>query len=279
MSGATTGVLRAEHELLGAEFERAERATPPAVLAYPHEEVDGAGALLADLTGATYLLVSGADAGRFARAALAGRLLDVGEAAHEAALSGTGELISVPLLVRTGDTEVVVIDALDASGALAAWLALLGDAGADEGRAAFPDLSLRDASDLLVPLMLAGPRARAVLEDYVHGDDALPGPGEVRQLRLDAITAVVAHPAAPVEPSAYLILVPVPAARVLWRSLLSFTEVEPVGHRTLRSLLARRLPWRARLAEGAPARVSRSELEGWGIVRGDGSFVGGRALT
>ena len=276
MNEPSPGVLHAEHVLLGAEFVPSPCTGAPCVSAYARETAEPVGAVLADLTGATYLLASGSDADAFIAASLAGRRLAVGEVAFEATLTGTGALVSVPLLARTGDHEFVVVDAGPRGGSLSAWLEFLAHASSEEAPA-FPDLGLEDASDMLVPLLLAGPAAGRVLSDYVHGDERLPEQGTVLQLHLDAITVIVARPAASFLPPAYLVLVPVGAARVLWRSLLSFTEVEPIGHVRLRSLLSRQLPW-AEEIEGDPRQPARADLESWGVVRPSSDFVGARAL-
>lgn len=132
---------------------------------------------------------------------------------------------------------------------------------------------------MLVPLLLLGELSGEVLLDYLHNGDELPEPGTTRQLRLDAITCAVTSLDLPQETPAFHLLVPPGSARVLWRSLLSFTEVTPVGHRALSSLLSRILPWASVLDGSGPARVSREQLEDWGIVRGGVDFVGGRGLV
>lgn len=275
-AGTVPGVLHVEHELLGAEFVPSPVTGVPHVSTYARESLNPDGAVLVDLTGSTYLLASGADASAFVGTSLAGRRPAVGEASFAAALTGTGSLVAAPLLMRTGDSEYVILDAGPRAASLAAWLEFLAHASSGE-TAAFPDLALDDASGMLVPLLLAGPAAERVLSDYVHGEESLPCRGEVLQLHLDAITAVVARPDAPFAPPAYLVLVPVGAARILWRSSLSFTEVQPIGHARLRDLLAQRLPWAA-LLEADPRPASRADLERWGIVRPGSDFVGARAL-
>ena len=158
MNEPSPGVLHAEHVLLGAEFVPSPCTGAPCVSAYARETAEPVGAVLADLTGATYLLASGSDADACIAASLAGRRLAVGEVAYEATLTGTGALVSVPLLARTGDHEFVVVDAGPRGGSLSAWLEFLAHASSEEAPA-FPDLGLEDASDMLVPLLLAGPAA------------------------------------------------------------------------------------------------------------------------
>lgn len=271
------GALHGEHVLLGASFSGSEHADVARVSSYALESAQGSDTILADLTGAAYLLVSGSDAPRFCSAVFAGKVLSVGETALEAVLNGTGELISTPLLTRTGDDEYVVIDASPRQDALVAWVRFLAQTSSG-GQAAFPDLAIEDATTMLVPLLLCGPAATAVLGDYLREGAALPSAGEVAQLRLDSIVTVVAHVAAAFAPPAYLVLVPVGAARVLWRSLLSFTEVAPVGHDRIVADLRGSFPWFGGELEGGPAQLGRSGLEQWGVVRAGSDFVGARAL-
>lgn len=277
--GKRMGVLHGEHVLLGATFSPSAHTGILGVSTYPNP-VDPAsdGAFLADLTGCAYLLASGQDTASFCGAALAGRRLGVGESAFEAALTGDGRLLAAPLVIRTGDTEFVIVDATRPSDCLAPWLEFV--AGAREGGvSAFPSVRLEEASAMLVPLLLFGRSATAVLLDYVRDGERLPEPGSVAQLRLDAIPSVVASLEMPLVNSAYLVLVPPAFARVLWRSLLSFTEVAPVGLETLRSMLDAALPWAALLDGSGPVEVSRELLASWGIVRDDTDFVGGRQLA
>lgn len=280
MSETRAGVLHEEHALLGASFVPSETTGLLAVRSYAHE-TEGAPAAgeawLTDLTGATYLLVSGSDAEPLAYAAFAGKRLPVGECAFSATLSGDGSLLSTPLVARCGDMEFVVIDPTSRGEALSAWTGLLARAESD-GVRAFPLVSTCDASDMLVPLALCGPAAVHVLSDYLHGA-SLPAPGQVRQLRLDAIDVVVVRPGAPLAQDGLVVLVPPARARVLWRSLLSFTEVSPVGVPALAAFLAGALPWGELLRGAGPERVGRDRLARWGLVRDGGDFVGGRALS
>lgn len=278
MSAPRASVLRAEHELLGAAFDEGAHGTQR-VSRYPREGAPAGGALLCDLTGATYLLLSGPDASALAEAALCGRALAVGEAAFEGALTGDGALLSAPLVMRTGDGEYALLDPSPHGEALEAWLGFL--AGVERGGVRpFGSASIEGAAEMLVPLLLAGPAARAVLADYVASADELPRPGRVASLRLDAIPALVCcPPAAGGGADALVVLVPPARARTLWRSLLSFTEVEPVGHARLAGLLADALPWAAALGGSGPARAGRRELGAWGLLREGGGFVGERGLA
>ncbi len=275
------GVLYQEHVLLGAAFGEPAAAPAAPVDSYP---IEGdlpeflSGAVLADLTGTAYVLVSGESAPELFCAASAGRGLAVGEAAFGAVLTGEGRLLSAPLALRSGDHELVFVDPTPRGAALAAWLAFLAGTERD-GVAPFANATVEDASGMLVPLLLAGERSEAVLSDYVRTEgERLPSEGEVAALHLDAIPALVTRvPGASVP--MWLALVPAARARAVWRSLLSFTEVTPVGTRAAATLFSDGRPWSDALAsDEGPADVSRSDLAAWGLVRDADDFVGARSL-
>lgn len=161
--GARMGILYEEHLLLGARFRASESTGLLAVSSYPCEgEKDLGealvGAVVADLTGTTYLLLSGDRAPELARAALAGGPLAVGEASFEALLRGDGRVLGAPLVLRTGDHEHVLLDPTPRGEVGAAWLEYVRGAGGDEGPLAAS--SVEDASGMLVPLLCAGGRVR-----------------------------------------------------------------------------------------------------------------------
>ena len=275
------GVLAPEHLLLGAQFLTDTGAPCQAVGAYATEEAPShirKGALLADLTGTCYELVSGAASRALVEAACARPCLAVGELGFSACVEGDGSLAAVPLVMRTGDAEYVVVDPTVRGDVSRAWLGFLASVEQD-GVAPCADAQLEDASGMLVPLLVMGAAAGHVLSDYLSGCDALPEPGRAANLRLDKIGCIVAHlPLPGAAPAAYLVLVPPVSARVLWRSLLSFSEVAPAGLGTLRVALEEILPWGALSASHEHVRVGRSELAAWGLVRDTDDFVGARGL-
>lgn len=279
---ARMGALYEEHLLLGASLSPCEPTGLLAVRSYPCEGERGleealGGAVIADLTGSAYLLVSGDASPDLAAAALAGRPLEVGQASFEAMLRGDGRVLAAPLVLRTGDHEHVVLDPSPRGEVIAAWLEVIRGAGGDAGP--LGSSSVEDASGMLVPLLCAGDGAGRVVSDYLRRPGAgLPGPGKVVATQLDSIAAIVARmPVSAVE--AYLLLVPAPSARVIWRSLLSFAEVSPVGIEAVRELGTRWLPWSAALGDEGPVALDRASLERWGLIRPGERFVGARGLA
>lgn len=280
MSQQTRGELYQEHLLLGAQF--GEGRFPHLALPLRYATGQGeagafsSGAALADLTGTRSLLVSGAPAQAFCEAAFAGRRLAVGECRFEPVLGGDGTLMSVPLLARTGDAEYVLWDASERYELLAGWLEFLAGVS-QNGYAPYEGLQREDVTGRLVPLVLWGPGSAHVLGDYLSGGASLPGHGHVHDVRLDRIPAIVAAPPTP-DGSCRLVLVPPSYARTIWRSLLSFEEVAPVGQKALVAHAEDQLGWLGWVEDTDKVVPTARELEKWHLARPDGGFVGARAL-
>ena len=274
--GFETTLLYDEHLLLGASMAELWDTELLVPMGYPDSAVIaiGAGAtLLCDLSGLPYALLSGSEAREVAEMTFAGKTLSVGESAFESVFFGDGTLVGVPFVMRTGEHEYCMLDLTASSDACVEWaLALtLFEQG---GSRIFPGTSLEDATDFLVPFMLWGADAKAVLGDYLNGSGTLPLPGVVKSLNLDRIPVL----AAGVEglQDAFIVLVPTAAARILWRSLLSFPSVSPAGHADIARELKAHLGWQGILDGSAKASVS--SLSAHNLVRSDGQFVGMRGL-
>ncbi|MBQ9004946.1 MAG: aminomethyltransferase family protein [Atopobiaceae bacterium] len=272
-------ILHDEHLLLGAVMgegacgRSVPLSYPAASSADPHAQE----AMLCDLSGHGSMLMSGASAPSFVAAAFAGKLLAVGEVAYEAVLTGDGALVAIVLLARTGDAEYACWDLSGRGDALHAWLGFLS-AIEEKGVRAFPDLSIEDASEALVPLLLRGDGATAVLADYL-ADQEPPVPGTIANLNLDAIGCLVATLPTRGE-RGYLVLVPPRYARVLWRSFLSFASVVPVGHHELLATFAALFPQlEDAFVKTDRVVATRGALLGSGLARPDMTFVGARGLT
>ena len=263
--------LLLEHGYLGASIDdgRVVSYLNEAPLAEALE-----GVALFDLTGACYRFISGAGAQSLIEALSASRRLAPGSCSFSAVLSGDGSLISVPILVRGGEHEYVLVDATPRHEVLDGWLSFVS-AIEREGAPAFGDVSIEDAADLLVPLMIAGSRCRALILDYT-GEVALPDAGSVATVPFDGVPCVLAHLPVPFT-DAWIVFCPTSFAVSLFRSFLSFTYVNPEGPATLAALLEL-LPWGRSLATDDRIEAGPEELSAWGLVRGDGGFIGERGL-
>lgn len=277
-------VLHSEHELLHASFASDDMPIP--VLSYDQatlQDVDLArsdAAYLCDLSGLFVSLVEGHVAEAFMSAACAGTNLAYGTAAFEAVLAGDGAVVSIPLVMRSGQSEYVLFDGSPRGAILAEWLSFLGHIEKD-GIAPYADVTLSDARDVHAPLLLVGKAATSVLSDYLSSSDELPLPGSVRELRLDdripCICLALPFPRSSA-PACYLLLVPPPLAPLLWRSFLSFPDLVPIGRCALKNLCNDLLPWTSRINTADRLVFHREDLKLWELLRDNTDYVGAQAL-
>ncbi len=271
--------LYGEHLLLGGTF-----AGDDQLLAMPTHYGDPSserpsfseGCALVDLSGMAAMLVSGPGADSFVHACCAQAPLSVGECGFGAIVTGDGSIASVPLVARTGDAEYLLWDPLERGLMLQPWLGFLA-AIEQDGFRPYEGVNVEDVSDSLVPLLLWGPQATAVLGDYVRDLSCLPAPGTVANVTLDRIETLVASLPGLDVPS-FLLLVPPRAARVLWRSLLSFPIVTPVGSASLSSHARHAYPWVGHAQLDGRLELAFEQLVEWELARAEADFIGARAL-
>ena len=271
-------VLYTEELALGASFNEGDALTGPAsYLATDESKPFKEGAALTDLSGMLLLVAGGSPTPSFMGATLGGRKLQVGECSFEVSLLGDGAIASIPLAARTGEGEFLIMDASPRASVLGGWLDFIAKVE-QGGIRPYVGLALKEMTDRLVPLALAGPAAQAVLSDYVPKGQSLPKSGQVENLDLDGhITSIVMRPDLPGDPN-YLLLVPPAYARVLWRSLLSFNTVTPVGYQAHLSWRGSVLPSLSRLDELDRLSMFPAELSHDGLIRLEHDFIGARGL-
>lgn len=276
MSEQKRSILHTELEYLGAQFSTSTEGFNLAQSFYGEKPLEEAlkDCALVDLSGISYTLVSGAVAQNFVEAVFAGKQLEVGEASFECALTGDGSLSSIGLLTRSGQNEYVVLDASERSLVLEEWLSIIASVE-QNGVAPYAEVSLEDATPLLTPLLLAGKKAKKVLMDYLR-EQQLPEDSKICNLMLDqTIPALVANVSTKKLP-AYLVMVPPVHTVILFRSLLSFEVVHPLGHKQLIDGLKTYLPWFSELASNTKVVLAKDKLEGWGLLRTSDDFIGAR---
>ena len=276
MSEQKRSILHTELEYLGAQFSTSTEGFNLAQSFYGEKPLEEAlkDCALIDLSGIGYTLVSGTSSQNFVEAVFAGKQLEVGEASFECALTGDGSLSSIGLLARSGQNEYVVLDASERSLVLDEWLSIIASVE-QNGVAPYAEVSLEDATPLLTPLLLAGKKAKKVLMDYL-GEQRLPEDSKLCNLMLDqTIPALVANVSTKKVP-AYLVMVPPVHTVILFRSLLSFETVHPLGHKQLIEGLKTYLPWFSELASNTKVVVAKDKLEGWGLLRASDDFIGAR---
>lgn len=276
MSEQKRSILHTELEYLGAQFSTSTEGFNLAQSFYGEKPLEEAlkDCALIDLSGIGYTLVSGTSSQNFVEAVFAGKQLEVGEASFECALTGDGSLSSIGLLARSGQNEYVVLDASERSLVLDEWLSIIASVE-QNGVAPYAEVSLEDATPLLTPLLLAGKKAKKVLMDYL-GEQRLPEDSKLCNLMLDqTIPALIANVSTKKVP-AYLVMVPPVHTVILFRSLLSFETVHPLGHKQLIEGLKTYLPWFSELASNTKVVVAKDKLEGWGLLRASDDFIGAR---
>ena len=276
MSEQKRSILHIELEYLGAQFSTSTEGFNLAQSFYGEKPLEEAlkDCALIDLSGIGYTLVSGTSAQNFVEAVFAGKQLEVGETSFECALTGDGSLSSIGLLARSGQNEYVVLDASERSLVLDEWLSIIASVE-QNGVAPYAEVSLEDATPLLTPLLLAGKKVKKVLMDYL-GEQRLPEDSKLCNLMLDqTIPALVANVSTKKVP-AYLVMVPPVHTVILFRSLLSFETVHPLGHKQLIEGLKTYLPWFSELASNTKVVVTKDKLEGWGLLRASDDFIGAR---
>lgn len=276
MSEQKRSILHTELEYLGAQFSTLTEGFNLAQSFYGEKPLEEAlkDCALIDLSGIGYTLVSGTAAQNFVEAVFAGKQLEIRETSFECALTGDGSLSSIGLLARSGQNEYVVLDASERSLVLDEWLSIIASVE-QNGVAPYAEVSLEDATPLLTPLLLAGKKAKKVLMDYL-GEQRLPEDSKLCNLMLDqTIPALVANVSTKKVP-AYLVMVPPVHTVILFRSLLSFETVHPLGHKQLIEGLKTYLPWFSELASNTKVVVAKDKLEGWGLLRASDDFIGAR---
>ena len=276
MSEQKRSILHTELEYLGAQFSTSTEGFNLAQSFYGEKPLEEAlkDCALIDLSGISYTLVSGAVAQNFVEAVFAGKQLEVGETSFECALTGDGSLSSIGLLARSGQNEYVVLDASERSLVLEEWLSIIASVEQNDVTP-YAEVSLEDATPLLTPLLLAGKKAKKVLMDYL-GEQQLPEDSKLCNLMLDqTIPALVANVSTKKVP-AYLVMVPPVHTVILFRSLLSFEMVHPLGHKQLIEGLKTYLPWFSELATNTKVVLAKDKLEGWGLLRTSADFIGAR---
>lgn len=276
MSEQKRSILHTELEYLGAQFSTSTEGFNLAQSFYGEKPLEEAlkDCALVDLSGISYTLISGAVAQNFVEAVFAGKQLEVGETSFECTLTGDGSLSSIGLLARSGQNEYVVLDASERSLVLEEWLSIIVSVE-QNGVTPYAEVSLEDATPLLTPLLLAGKKAKKVLMDYL-GEQQLPEDSKLCNLMLDqTIPALIANVSTKKVP-AYLAMVPPVHTVILFRSLLSFETVHPLGHKQLIEGLKSYLPWFSELASNTKVVLAKDKLEGWGLLRTSADFIGAR---
>ncbi len=272
--------LQPEHELLGAHINpELQIVENYGDLSAELEALKESQAVV-DLHGCRMLLVEGSAAEHFMQCAMATQALFVGQNAFSAVFDSDGRLLGCPLVIRTGDHEYLLFDKGIQFENILDWLQALSQAK-QAGQLLFNSVSVEEKTGVLYPLALCGPGAKDILNDYLQDTSALQYPGMTTALKLDQIESIASRLA--LEYPVYFLLVPPTMARILFRSFLSFKELQTAGIQALTEHLAGGecsfLKLFCEPQEGEEAPVF--ELEVFikrGLVRQEPTYLGARAL-
>ncbi len=272
-------VLEGEHLLLGGTMEPDAQGRPEAAW-----YGDGAGepaafregCALADVGGLVATCISGDAADAFVSAVFTCYVPAPGRLAGALSLMGDGRVVAPVFLAGLAPKEFCVWCPAELAAGLGEWMRGIAAVESD-GVAPYASVGFSHGAPLSTTLMLAGPEAADVLGDYLSAGASLPEPGTLANVRLDAIDTVVMRPEvgsfAP-----YLVVVPDASARVLWRSLLSFQAVAPVGTSAVWGRVAEEAPGLVDFLDEPMERRLPADLGLQGLLRPGGDFIGARAL-
>ncbi len=272
-------VLEGEHLLLGGSMEPDAQGRPEAAW-----YGDGAGepaafregCALADVGSLVATCISGDAADAFVSAVFTCYVPAPGRLAGALSLMGDGRVVAPVILAGLAPTEFCVWCPAELAAGLGEWMR--GIAAVESGGVApYSSVEFSHGAPLSTTLMLAGPEAAVVLGDYLSEGASLPGPGTLANVRLDAIDTVVMRPEVG-SFSPYLVVVPDASARVLWRSLLSFQSVAPVGTSAVWGRVAEEAPGLVDFLDDPIGRRLPADLGLQGLLRPGDDFIGARAL-
>ncbi len=272
--------LKPEHEILGAHLnDELEHVVDYGDQAYELKALKE-GQAVVDLHSYRMLLISGESAEYFMQCACATQMLFVRQNAFTAVFDSDGRLLGCPLIMRTGDHEFLLFDQGIQFENILDWFKALASAKQEE-QLLFEGLNIEEKTGFLYPLVLCGPGSKNILNDYLEDKQALEFPGMTEALKLDKIDTIASRLA--LEYPVYLLLVPPTMARTLFRSFLSFKQLDTVGYETFWKFLSDEecsfLKLFIPVQEGEKAKIfNLDEFKDRGLIRADSTYIGARVI-
>lgn len=272
--------LKPEHQLLGAHLN--EELGHVVDYGNQDREVESlkSGQAVVDLHGYRMLLVEGDAAEYFIQCACATQMLFVGQNAFTAIFDSDGRLLGCPLIMRTGDKEFLLFDRDVQFENVLDWFMALAEAK-QQGQPLFEGISVTEKTGYLYPLVLCGPGSKIILNDYLEDAKSLEFPGMTSALKLDKIDTIASRLA--LEYPVYLLLVPPTYVRTLFRSFLSFKQLDTVGYETFWNFLTNGecsfLKLFKPLQQGESDNTfNLDDFKERGLVRTEPTYIGARAI-
>ena len=166
-------------------------------------------------------------------------LPDVGQGIGASLMKDDGRIAGRIHILRSGDSEFMLLVPPSNREDCYAWLdeanCILG---AD---AAIRDVAvLEDQTHSLAGILLAGPEASSILQELAgqNAASSIPPVHSLGLMVLDTVPALVFHSPA-FDGEYFEIYCPPTRAAGLWRAIMSFAQVMPIGSRTLESIIDR----------------------------------------
>lgn len=217
-----------EHQILGAQFQLDEEGIlrPISYGQTMGEHVDrsdcSSSCTLADMDGAYMSFVEGKDATRFIHMLLATHIPAEGHLSLNCILTGEAHVVAFPYVACLSQDAYLIFDYTKRAPILSGWIEFVQHMqDPNTHTPIFQNLTITDEKDSLIPLSLRGDKALHILRDYT--DDIPQSSGTCSYMLLDGrIPAYICCLA----PHAYILITPAPYAKVIWRSLLSFQELD-----------------------------------------------------
>ena len=236
--GARTSALILEHEALGAEFAPFDLLYLPTSYRGEADVTDGAvRTVVSDVTDVSMLRVSGADATRFLETmgSLAVGDVEVGRTSASVHLTGEGEIIDLVTVARTSDDEYFLLGTPENREELLAWLQAHATL-ADGETPVFPDVELLDTTALMSAIVLMGPASADIISE-MSGSRPEDLAGRVMDITLDGRPALLVSAEEALLPARWLLYLAKDDVTTIWRGILSFEEIDPIGREALVRLL------------------------------------------
>ena len=146
------------------------------------------------------------------------RIAELGRAQYTLMLDDDGHIVDDLFVYHTGDLEYLLIGNACNAETDFAWLASRAPAG----------LEIVDESERTALIALQGPHAVRIATELAGAGWEAPERGAVREAALDTVPALVARTGCTGEDGVEILSRAADAPR-LWRAILSFAEVNPIG--------------------------------------------------
>lgn len=232
---------------------------------------------LCDLSSMGKLRIGGEDSFRFISTmftADVAALTGIGDSCFSLILTSEAEIIDTVTLIRTGDNEYMVMTNPPNTEEVFAWLEA-HSALADEQGKLFLQLTLSNETDSLALVTLFGVGSRHILDELADGAlREAPASGSLTMALLDTVPTMIFSSEASSGES-FDLFYPANRASGLWRALLSYPAVTPLGYGDYIVLREAERSWLKDVDSVGYQTVDEAGLGH--LLRTEHDFVGGKA--